>query len=374
MNSSEGALTVHSSSAGGRNRDLQWLRAIAAFSVTLFHAANSMAVHLDYDLYRDYVGPAFGLVAVSIFFAITGALMADILRKSDPHDFLLHRIVRLYPIFILTTLALPSILDARPAFDARAILLVPNGMNATLRLGGVEWTLVSEVFFYVVLYLIALTRLRRHIEWFAAAWLAWIGLVALAGWAVPNMVQPIPFLTAMPFQTTATAFAAGLLIPALARRQFFAPSLTPLTIGLVLIGALLSIPYFAVFAGVAAFLIVGMAVQNGSQGKGRSVLGRSMTKLGDWSYALYLCNHPIQIWLYTTVAPRFEFSPPVLLALALILPLLLSIPLGILDVRLYRSLRQRVDAASVQRKRGYATAFIVFYFVASAGFILKEMF
>ena len=43
----------------------------------------------------------FGLIGVAVFFAISGLLMADLIQRTDPWRFLAHRVVRIYPIYLL---------------------------------------------------------------------------------------------------------------------------------------------------------------------------------------------------------------------------------------------------------------------------------
>ena len=47
------------------------------------------------------VSGLFGWYGVSLFFATSGYLMATLVRQQAPARFMLHRIVRIYPLFFL---------------------------------------------------------------------------------------------------------------------------------------------------------------------------------------------------------------------------------------------------------------------------------
>ena len=87
----------------------------------------------------------FALLGVAVFFAISGSLMAEILPRTNPWQFLAHRIVRIYPIFFLVVVALLPLGNALEFMPPRgallALTLAPVG-NAAVYYLHVEWTLV----------------------------------------------------------------------------------------------------------------------------------------------------------------------------------------------------------------------------------------
>ena len=93
--------TADGRTSGRRNRNLQWLRAFAALSVVLYHASVYLDRFVGDDRFLRLFDGRFGLLGVAIFFAISGYLMAEILPRTDPWSFLTHRIVRIYPIFLI---------------------------------------------------------------------------------------------------------------------------------------------------------------------------------------------------------------------------------------------------------------------------------
>jgi exopolysaccharide production protein ExoZ len=73
-------------------------------------------------------------------------LMADLIQRSDPWQFLAHRIVRIYPTFLLAVLVSAPLLafvgGFGLAFHGLSLLLVPAGVRPYYL--GIEWTLVFE--------------------------------------------------------------------------------------------------------------------------------------------------------------------------------------------------------------------------------------
>ena len=157
----------------GSLRSIQYLRGLAAFMVVLYHAGHYL------DVYRGDASlagwDALGLYGVSIFFAISGFLMATLVRRQDPLVVMAHRIVRIYPA-LLIDVALTGAVSAlvgRPfVLDPVALTLVPAG--ARFYALDVEWTLLFEVTFYVALFLLGLAGGTRHLERVALVWLTLI--------------------------------------------------------------------------------------------------------------------------------------------------------------------------------------------------------
>ena len=71
---------------------IQFLRAIAAFTVLLFHL----------------IGPAFviGAAGVDVFFVISGFIMGSFAAGGKPLQFFYHRLVRIVPLYWAVTLAM----------------------------------------------------------------------------------------------------------------------------------------------------------------------------------------------------------------------------------------------------------------------------
>jgi exopolysaccharide production protein ExoZ len=345
------------SSSAGRNVSIQCLRGLAALFVALFHASiHAKNLLGDAGWATAFFDGRFGLVGVAIFFAISGHLMADLIQRTDPWRFLAHRIMRIYPAYLLAVLiAAPLTAFAggyKPSLHAFSLLLVPVGMRGYYL--GVEWTLVFECTYYMALFLIALAGLQRHLNWIALAWLAAIFAAPLViGWDDSLFFH----LHSIWLAPANAAFAGGLLVPWIARNLRI-----PVGAGILacfgLMAALPDNPMVARWAaGAAATLLVLDAVR--IKLPPRMVPG--LPALGDWSYALYLVHVPTFLVLYQLWPASAGAVAGWLTAIAV--ALMLAAGFGMLDVRLYRYFRNAVDDLSddVRRRRVnlYAGAFII---------------
>src|SRR5258708_30706513 len=79
-----------------KNLSIQCLRGLAALSVALFHASVHSGLHFGDSGWATAFDGRFGLIGVSIFFAISGLLMAGIPR-TEPWRFLPPPHARIYP-------------------------------------------------------------------------------------------------------------------------------------------------------------------------------------------------------------------------------------------------------------------------------------
>jgi peptidoglycan/LPS O-acetylase OafA/YrhL len=340
-------------------RSIQYLRGLAAFMVVLYHAGHYLDVYRgDASLKR---WDALGLYGVSIFFAISGFLMATLVRRQDPSVFMAHRIVRIYPalLIVVALYGAVSALVGRPfVLDPVALTLVPAGPRFYAL--DVEWTLLFEVTFYVALFLLALAGASRHLEKAALAWLALIlvGALALPEWQ-GDLTPPIQRL---PVMSACTGFAAGLLIPA-ALRAGLVPGWTWLLGCALAFLATVFLPGNDRFvAGLIAAMIVAGAVR-ADPGPGGQAFD-PLKKLGDWSYALYLCHVPA-IRLTYQYAPAGADTKALWLG-AIAAALGAGALVGTLDVRLYRHAKRIVDRSRPAPLRLWVGAYVALFAAVAA--------
>jgi exopolysaccharide production protein ExoZ len=349
-----------------RNRNLQWLRAVAALFVVFYHASGHLAAEFGDERFAAVFNHRFGILGVAIFFAISGALMADILKTTPAPNFLIHRILRIYPIFIVASLVLPVVLFGDPGVDMRALSLVAIGQNGNYRLM-VEWTLVFELFFYVALFLVAAAGLARRLEAVAVVAL----LLSIGGTLIAPDGQAriaVSFLE-IPIMSATAAFAGGLLIPWLVRRNLFHPALAGLAVAAAIaIPGTSSVGAGRLLAAVAAVILVGLAVSFEARRSDHSTMERAATKLGDWSYALYLCHMPVVSFVYN----HLPLTGAAAWTTAVVGAVLLSIPLGILDLRLYAWLRKRSDRSTPESFRRWAWIYVGVYAIVAVIFLFKD--
>jgi peptidoglycan/LPS O-acetylase OafA/YrhL len=333
--------------AVARNAQLQYLRAFAALGVVLSHSS--------------FVFERLGVYGVALFFAISGYLMSSLIRTDDPWRFLSHRILRIYPIYFIVVglvLALSRITGVPATFDLLGFSLLPVGLRSfTL---GVEWTLVFEISYYTLLFLLALAGLRRYIEAIALAWMALIlGWFALSPGLSQQSQLPIHVLM---LAAANFAFAGGLLLPSLIAR-----GLLPRSAALAAIPLILAYDWFGdganrILAGVAAMGLVGWAVQ--TKAHRPATITRPLLALGDWSYALYLCHAPIILMVIHLWPESLRDLPPEPFAVGM--TLLSTLFLGPADVALYRVLRRSADAARPLTRRLALLPFVALFLAIAA--------
>ena len=201
---------------------LQYLRAFAAFAVVLCHASyyvmQSRGDGAMWQLFARAGG--FGVV---LFFAISGFLMAELATNTPPLKFLAHRLIRIYPIYWLcvAVVVVFSRLGTSPIHpDMLSLLLVPGGTRAYVL--GVEWTLPFELTFYLIVFAIIASGLRR---WLPAIAVAWVVAIEVMAWWKPGLQQgQFPLLLNLPLSQFSLAFAAGLLVPKMVERGLIGPA------------------------------------------------------------------------------------------------------------------------------------------------------
>jgi peptidoglycan/LPS O-acetylase OafA/YrhL len=350
------------SASSVRNARLQYLRAAAATAVVLYHASIHLQIQRGESAFMAVFDGRFGLYGVAIFFAISGYLMAKLVRSGNPWLFLAHRVLRIYPIYLITIVlgALAYVAAGIPfGVDPLALTLVPLGERGYPL--GVEWTLVFEVTYYVLLALMVRAGLQRFLEPIAFVWI--LAILAVSVFA-PALQRggffPLYLLLLSPVNV---AFAGGLLVPFLHSR-----GLLPKAGWLIVLPLALTTDFFGLetnrwIAGLAAVFVVGWATRDREP---RTAI-RPFIALGDWSYALYLCHVPVILIVY-----RLWPSGSGIVAawpLALVLAFIAASVLGPLDVRLYRILKRWSDAAAPGAIRflsvGFAAVFLGIGAVAS---------
>lgn len=348
--------------AAGRIDGLQYLRALAALAVVVYHAAQYASLDLGAPTGLSRLAAPWAVSGVAIFFALSGFLMARIAPGAAPGRFLLHRLARIYPVFlaiIATYMALSPLLAGQWRTPRLlAITLVPVG-EVGWTLGGVEWTLLFETSFYVSVFLVIAAGLTR---WITPIAILWLLVIAARMLLAPHAdVSLAPTLISLPLASANIAFACGLLVPALTRRLRVHPlfMLTPLIP--ISCWSLLSEQEFRAAAGAAAAVMVA-ACLGLPPWKGR--LNAVGLRLGDASYALYLIHIPLIIAIMRWAPPGMDWR--LVWALCVVLCTLAALPFGWLDLKLYRRLRQRIEGLAEAQALRLAWAYVAIFFALGA--------
>ncbi len=285
----------------GLLQNIQGLRGVAILLVLFVHIGSAVAWFGRWDGAPQWLNV--GLSGVDIFFVISGFIMATIVsgefrKPGSVVTFLFARAARIYPVYVLVSLAFLASHDAFPPAISqhwqnrdvmRSLLLLPQDELPVLVVG---WTLEHEMYFYVVTGLLLLLPERFFIH----AVILWGVAATVAGLAVGAVGPTVGHIT----HPLTLEFVAGCLIARLIQAGYRQYAVLALIAGTVLLPAgyctfaLGEIPdgwlRVALF-GVPATLIVygacGMEVTHTLR------FPRWLRFIGDISYSLYLTHVPI---------------------------------------------------------------------------------
>lgn len=294
------------------------LRGVAVLMVLMAHLFSIEGKYAGDPILGDWL--LAGFAGVDLFFVISGFIMVYVtqgvgsglsrgtkmsLPQGGAHRlgvsarFLFARIVRIYPLYWVVTLALllvwikyPAIVFASSGQDfdlIRSFLLLPDEQLPLLAVG---WTLVHEMYFYL-LFALALLLPRKFLLWFllSAALLGAVGY-----W------QSEPQLSALQkivFSPLTFEFLGGALVAAAMMRWQF--KIWPVLLAVASFGFILAMVYAnhvgsavldshlqrtLVFAPTASLLVLALVVME--------QCGKTFPKIliwvGDQSYSLYLTH------------------------------------------------------------------------------------
>lgn len=289
-----------------RLENIQALRGVASLMVLVAHVKGA---EVDYGG-GGAILPHFlymGVVGVDLFFLISGFVMTHVALSGDrgpsaARRFLFNRAARIYPVYWAATLLLIVLYAGKHLLFAEAtpfpdpvgtFLLTPSVHYPLIP---VAWTLVHEMYFYLVFAILVLSP-RVPIPAFLALWSA-ILLAGLAGGVFAEnawtrvLFSPLTFefvigaLIALAVKRGVTRFAAAALIAGAAlfaaEALFFAYRLYPDVMGQFARRA-------AIFAPPFALILYGAAAL---ERRRRAIAPQWLRKAGDASYSIYLVHIP----------------------------------------------------------------------------------
>jgi len=284
---------------------VQALRGLAACLVVVSHLG---AVETKYA--GDPVLPAatiLGFSGVDLFFAISGFIMVYVTQGrlgslTRSGSFLFSRVTRIYPLYWLVSAALivvwlryPDMVFASATGSPdvlKSLLLWPESRPPLLAVG---WTLIHELYFYFVFAaLVALPA--RALPGALAIWGAGVALGAALGLGGASPVLAIVFHP-LTFEFLAGAIA-GMIFTRLTPGRAIANAAALIGAGGFIAALIASQLYWpgsfpdgwaraGLFAGPCALLVFGAA---GLERAGAWRPAVALSRLGDWSYALYLTH------------------------------------------------------------------------------------
>jgi len=290
-----------------RLQNIQALRGVAALMVLAAHVKGAEGDYggagtlLPHFLYM-------GVVGVDLFFLISGFVMAHVALSgargpAAAGRFFYNRGARIYPVYWAVTLLLMVLYAGKQVLFAEAtpfpnpvetFLLLPDDHFPLVPVG---WTLVHEMYFYVVFTLFVFVR-RLALPVLLGGWAAIIALALWGGALDANawtkiVVNPLTFefiigaLIALALRRGVTQLAAPALIAGVAifavETVFFSHALYPQVMGEFARRAAIFSPPFALMLYGAAAL----------EKRGVARAPSWLIKTGDASYSLYLIHIPV---------------------------------------------------------------------------------
>ncbi len=286
---------------------VQALRGLAACGVLACHMIGFETKYLAGSAMLPGVC-RFGMVGVDLFFVLSGFVITTMSlgkfrRRGEAGRFLKRRFLRIYPTYwvwcvpvLVVFLIRPGLVNsahARPDVW-RSLLLIPQ---ENLPLLMIAWTLVYEVFFYV-LFAAALRWLREtDLPWALAAWAA----VVIGGYWVlmPGTAQP---LIGLMFSPLLVEFIMGCFVALCVSRCVGTAANAAVALGIAgfVLGTLIFMrrggwfpsdwDRMLVYGTSSAMLVAGLVSRE--RMRGRSIL-HPLSPLGDASYSLYLSHLPV---------------------------------------------------------------------------------
>lgn len=194
--------------------EIDFLRFVAAIAVVLFHymfqgfaeGGYSPISYAPFDQTAQY-----GYLGVHLFFMISGFVILLTAMKRDVIQFVISRIVRLYPAFWagVTFTALMIAFFGGELFSVSfpqylSNLSMIDGYLGVEPIDGVYWTLLVEIKFYALIFVLLLFKRIENIDWFLAAWLI-IQLVDIIA-PLPKIIQFFLFPEWAPYFVSGALF------------------------------------------------------------------------------------------------------------------------------------------------------------------------
>ncbi len=310
---------------------LQTIRFLAALGVFLHHCF----AHAEWFkiIPPGFVVPSQILANAGVitFFVLSGYLMAMSSERASPLQFILHRVTRIYPgLWLATAMAVCfEMLGSLPVYDwSAALSLAPLGPRVTPL--SVEWTLVYEMFFYCVVALLC----------FIPA--LWVRQCIVALWALVTVIYGSPIiqptateiLTAQQSLAFIVGMAAWWIAPRASFRGYAIPAISAAAFVVLYFWVPLKWTHSYIGLSVAAAIIVK------SVHRGRLFdSSKTLAKLGDASYGIYLLHVPLLTILFASTALQgwLSFFASSVAAYAL------CSAFGTMEFRMYTAIKRAAD-------------------------------
>lgn len=176
---------------------LDYGRFFAAFSVLAYHYTHKgikAEKILSFELNEQISAiTKFGHFGVEFFFVISGFVIYYSVKNRTPQQFAVARLKRLFPTYwvaVLITALIgllynqPHIIEVNTAKVLANLTMLP-GKFGYANLDGVYWTLVYELKFYLLVFVIMMLRGDKKIIYWFQLWAVYIVSTNISGLAMP---------------------------------------------------------------------------------------------------------------------------------------------------------------------------------------------
>jgi exopolysaccharide production protein ExoZ len=222
----------------------------------------------------------------------------------------------------------------------------------------IEWTLVFEMIFYLMVAAVMFIGAARYIHVFGALWL--IAILARMYFLPDVYSSNLPTLIYLPLSPKSIPFPIGLMVPFAIRMGWVGRATPAVIVVLLLLSE--SITGFAPLAyGLSSGCLVALAALPDRQPDPF----KPGLAVGNWSYALYLCHVTVIQLVIEVLAPRLP--PTAVWSIAIAASLVAMAVAGMVDVRLYQFLKSRLDRSGPSPKRILAGALILVAAILAVG-------
>ena len=288
--------------------NIQSLRGFAVLFVVFFHL---YIVENKYSGFATLLPASFqfGTFGVDLFFVISGFVMVTVTRGrfqdgKQSLRFLYHRLTRIYPLYWVYTLMALAVFFVQPTWVnssqgnqvsiLESFLLLPSNILPLVQVG---WTLIHEVYFYLVYFLILLLLPENLLMYAIGGW----GLIIV----IANLSIKIwnPYLNLI-FHPLTIEFLSGCFLAVMYYRRegsiFNSGTLVSVAVGVLLL-ALVVYQYYrasteqvaplgwwrVLLYGFPAWIITYCLLYAERTG---FVFHPYMTQVGNASYSIYLSH------------------------------------------------------------------------------------
>lgn len=333
---------------------LQVLRGIAAIMVIIHHSIGSLRYYhgLDYS-YINFLG-SLGNYRVDFFFVLSGFIIAYTAKnkystENALKNYFLNRIIRIYVPYLPMGIMMLLLYSFLPHFSngnrsisiLTSLTLLPDGPPAL----SVAWTLIFEVFFYVIFCLSFISK--KAWNYFLIFWFFFIIYFNYLS-VLPSFLQNA--FSRIFLSTYNLEFILGYILSCHVTSKFKIKS-SFLWFGLViflLIFIILKsnkIHYFYfdlnLIFGCASFIIIYIAILYNKKLNKKALL----MIVGNATYSIYLVHNPLQM-VVIRLLPKIHTQ--ISSVLALLLVILLSVGVGyvyyyIFEKKLVIALRNKLN-------------------------------